>query len=290
MYTPPVNSLLTIGRPIGTTTNWPDYPHRYHLTAANLPELIQMMNDTELFEGEREDTKIYGPIHAWRAIAQLQDSTALPALFDYLRHVDIGDDWFLEDTPYLFLLFGPVSLPYCASFLAETDLDHEWGQVSITEAIKRLGQQYPETRDECVAIMVEALGRYREQVDTLNTYLILNLVELKAVEAAGLMEEVFAAELADDTVMGDWQDVQIRLGLLDKRISPPRRTKYRVQIEEARDSLDAFIQTQRGTSSSSESDEELEPTDPEEPNQRQRLHEIAKKKKAKSAKKKKRRK
>jgi hypothetical protein len=181
-------------------------------------------------------------------------------------------------------------LPYCASFLAETDLDHEWGQVAVTEAIKQVGKEYPETRDECVAIMVEALGRYREQADTLNTYLILNLVELKAVEAADLMEEVFAAELADDTVMGDWQDVQIRLGLLDKRTSPPQRTKYQAQREEVGALLDAFIHTQRGTASSSESDEEIEPTDPEESNQRQKLHEIAKKKKAKAAKKKKRRK
>lgn len=290
MYTPPVDSLLTIGQLTNTGAKWFDYVGPYNLTSTHLPELIQMMNDTALYQGEMEDAKSWAPIHAWRAIAQLQDSTALPAIVDYLRDVSQDDDWCLGDFPQVFALFGPVSLPYCASFLTETGLDHEWGQVAITEALKQLGQEYPETRDECVAIMVEALGRYREQADTLNTYLILNLVEFKAVEAAGLIEEVFAAELADDTVMGDWQDVQIELGLLDKRTSPPRQTKYQAQRDKVRAALDNFIQTQRGVSSSSESDEELEPADPEEPNQRQRLHEIAKKKKAKAAKKKKRRK
>ena len=50
----------------------------------------------------------------------------------------------------------------------------------------------------------------------------MHLAELKVVEAAPLMEEAFAARRVDDMVMGDWEDVQIELGLLAERLTPFR--------------------------------------------------------------------
>jgi hypothetical protein len=46
-----------------------------------------------------------------------------------------------------------------------------------------------------------------------NSFLVLGLVELQATEAAPLMERAFRARKVDPMIMGDWEDVQVELGL-----------------------------------------------------------------------------
>jgi hypothetical protein len=53
--------------------------------------------------------------------------------------------------------------------------------------------------------------------DLVNAYLVDLLVELRVVEAAPLMEQAFAADSVDVFLRGDWEDVQVDLGLLEKR-------------------------------------------------------------------------
>jgi hypothetical protein len=53
----------------------------------------------------------------------------------------------------------------------------------------------------------------------MNSYLISSLINLRAVEAAPLMEEAFAANHVDISIVGDWEDVQIELGLLSGRLT-----------------------------------------------------------------------
>ncbi len=67
------------------------------------------------------------------------------------------------------------------------------------------------------------LERWAEQPEALNAFLIHHLVELGAAEAAPLMEAVFEAERAEILIRGDWEDVQVDLGLLpERRTSRPR--------------------------------------------------------------------
>jgi hypothetical protein len=40
------------------------------------------------------------------------------------------------------------------------------------------------------------------------------------VEAAPLVEEAYRADRVDELVMGDWEDFQVEVGLLDQRLSP----------------------------------------------------------------------
>ena len=46
-----------------------------------------------------------------------------------------------------------------------------------------------------------------------NGFLIRYLIKLQAVEAAPLMERAFAADRADLSIVGDWEDAQVDLGL-----------------------------------------------------------------------------
>jgi len=57
------------------------------------------------------------------------------------------------------------------------------------------------------------------------------LVELKAVESKLTIERAFAADSVDSTVMGDWEDVQVDLGLIPARRSPRPKPPLFVEFE-----------------------------------------------------------
>ncbi len=68
--------------------------------------------------------------------------------------------------------------------------------------------------------MVGRLEHYARNERFVNAEIIYVLADLKAVEAAPLIEEAFAADAVDLSMMGDWESVQIELGLLEKRTTP----------------------------------------------------------------------
>jgi len=80
---------------------------------------------------------------------------------------------------------------------------------------------HPDARAECVAIFARQLEGFAEQDPTLNAFLVDPLLDLKAVEAAPVIERAFAADRVDESVVGDWEDVQIALGLKEQRETPP---------------------------------------------------------------------
>jgi hypothetical protein len=55
----------------------------------------------------------------------------------------------------------------------------------------------------------------------LNALLISALLDVRAVQHADLIGRVMTSGPIDERVCGDWEDVQIELGLLDSRITPP---------------------------------------------------------------------
>ncbi len=52
------------------------------------------------------------------------------------------------------------------------------------------------------------------------------MADLKATEAAPLVERVFQANVVDLSVVGDFEHYQIAVGLLEKRLTPPPRYGY----------------------------------------------------------------
>ena len=77
-----------------------------------------------------------------------------------------------------------------------------------------------------VAILADQLKLFMRNGDNINAFLISRLIDLKAVETAPLMKQAFAADLVDTNVVGDWEDVQVKLGFLSKRKTPYPRAVW----------------------------------------------------------------
>jgi Protein of unknown function (DUF1186) len=216
-YTSPVDKLLTYGDPreLGGDP-WPD-DLELGLTSEHIPELLRMVTDKELLNTDaEEDPAGWAPLHAMRALGQLRDISALEPLLaasDMLLDDDEGlGDWALEELPEVYALLGPQGIPSLASVLSDTSRDLYVRSIA-EHGLKLIAQKYPEHRDACIEILARVLSATHEKDSELNGFIIGDLIRLKAVEVASAIEQAFAAEEVDQMIVGDWDDVQVDLGL-----------------------------------------------------------------------------
>jgi hypothetical protein len=223
-YAEPVSKLLALGFP---KEPWQDYL-ALGLTPADIPELIRMVEDRELRRleppadlGEDEELpEWYAQIHAWRTLAQLKAETAVPAILGTLWQIDDeDDDWIGEDAEEVFALIGPAAIQPLGKYL--TDETHDlYARAAAASSLRGIALAHPETRAVCIGPLVAVLEKYSGNDEGLNGLLIYELVQLKASEHIDLIEKAFAEERVDEMIMGDFEDVQIELGLLEKRTHP----------------------------------------------------------------------
>lgn len=219
-FSAPVERLLHLGRP---QEKWRDYSMD-GITADDIPELIRMATSRELNRAPYPSDLVWAPIHAWRALGQLRAVEAVEPLAGLLRYVDEeDDDWIGEDLPRALSLIGPAALPTLDAYLAD-ERQPLWARVAAQTSIHDIGEKFPESRDACITVLTTALERYDTNDPILNADLIYGLTRFQATGAVDLMEKAFAADRVDESVAGDWEDAQIRLGLKTARSKPPRPT------------------------------------------------------------------
>jgi len=201
------------------------------LTQADIPELIRLAQDVDLrwkaTELETEDlSEWYAQIHAWRALGQLKAEAAIPALLGLLHQVDDDDDdWVAEELPEVFAMIGQAAINPLAAYLADS-AQKLYARATAAEALKAIAEAFPERRAECAAGLAAALEAYQQNDEALNGFIISAMVDLKAVEHLGLIERAFQADKVDESVLGDFEDVQVELGLLAKRKTPARPLRF----------------------------------------------------------------
>lgn len=228
-YAEPVSRLLTIGDPDDLSdpndwqhsSGWPEYVNRFGLTSADIPELIRMATDVALNETEEDSEELWAPLHAWRALGQLQAEEAVGPLIGLFHYADNEDfEWYSEELPEVLGMIGPAAIRPTAKYLANPK-HGLWARVVAVTSLQGIATAHPGTRQECITALMDVLNKYAENDAILNGEIVASLAELDAVEAAPLVEQVYKADQVDETVIGDWEDFQVNVGLLEKRITDP---------------------------------------------------------------------
>ena len=216
-YQPPVSRLLTMGMEDKNRWDWPDYL-AMGFTERNIPELIRMATDERLNNADGDSPEVWAPLHAWRTLGQLKAEEAIDSLLTLL---DLDDDWSLEEIPVVMEMIGAAAIPHLDTYVGE-DTHAEFSRIAAAHALEKIGNLYPEHKQTCINILIRHLQNYQDNPVELNAFLINYLIALKAVEAAPVMEEAYAARRVDLSILGDWEDARIALGLLEERITPVR--------------------------------------------------------------------
>lgn len=217
-----VSQLLTLGEtPIHGSRNY----LKMGFTREHIPDLIRLVEDKELRNLPWEEKgnvppQVYAQVHAWRVLAQLVAVEAIPSFIALFHYID-DDDYIGEEIPIMLGKLGVPAIEPCREYLA--DQSHStFARVAAGYALSEVGKQHPETRDACIQALISTLQGYQNDDETVNAFSLSYLAELKAVEAALLAEEIFKAGRAELEVAGDYEDYQIRVGLLKKRVTPSK--------------------------------------------------------------------
>ncbi len=255
-YATPVKILLDQGYPdTFAVEKWPDYRAEFGLTVDHIPTLMQMLQDETLWALWTEETSqtfiaaqaalppdtdfevfMFGPIHAWRALGQLQAIAAIPALIKVLQAQDM--DWCWEELPHVFALMGPPALPGLHQAFQNPELSDE-NKITLAEGLWHLAQTYPDSRQDCVQLLTDKLSDGANNTPDLNGSLVSNLVHLQATESVAVIEAAYDADVVAQVFAGSWPGVQVRLGLKAKSDFSPEelRPKLSPDMQALQDNL-----------------------------------------------------
>ena len=219
-YPPPVDRLLTYG--VCDPRDDFKYVEELGLTVDHVPDLIRMAIDPELNQAVSDSLEIWAPVHAWRSLGQLRAEAAIEPLLELTHSADMEDDWLFTEIPNALGQIGAAALPALAAQLANR-VYHRRVRGLASEAIEKIGELHPEARSTCVEILTQELNRFKLNHPTLSGFLVAALLDLKAVESASNIEQAYAADRVDSSICGDWNEIQVDLGLKTREEVPKRR-------------------------------------------------------------------
>lgn len=174
---------------------------------------------------------MWAPQHAWRALGQLRAEAAIEPLLGMLWRIgEDFDDQIGEELPKVFGLIGPVAIPGMAGYL-ENASNPLWARISAARNLCKIGEKHPEAAETCANALCVEMERFAGNTPVLNGFVLSYLLNRKAVGAVPVIERAFAAESIEPSIAGDWEDAQVELGLLEKRISQqnPRPKQRKTQ-------------------------------------------------------------
>jgi hypothetical protein len=239
IYSPLVSSLLTYGD-CREFHGWPDYLE-LGFKQEHIPELIEMATDDNLNKGDPKSLAVWSPVHAWRTLGQLRAEAAIEPLITLLRMFDVDDDHFVgEEIPKVFGMIGKKAIPPLEKFILD-DSNGLFDRIAAMHGLERIAGGDPECREKCVSIFTEKLKLCQKSDPTLNGFLISYLIELNATESIDVIRQAYERESVDLSVLGDFEDVEINLGLKKNRLKP---SNYSAAIDELNNTFLASNQYQ----------------------------------------------
>jgi hypothetical protein len=205
----PVARLLELGEPgYARGILWPDY-RALGLGEEHIPQLIEIAtNLTWINLPDDHDPLGWAPVHAWRALGQLEAVDAVMPLMQ-LFHEIRDNDWVIEELPDVFAEIGPASLAPLVGYLGDAQYPAFARMIAAT-SLMQLAVNYPDLRDTVLDALAEQLQRYPHNTTGMNSVLIARLVALDAAEYQNLIHEVFQESTVDRFITGDWRDIKKR--------------------------------------------------------------------------------
>lgn len=208
-YAEPLARLLAMGQ-CGWRDAWCDY-RRLGIGPEHVDSLVQMAGDEQFNDVAPDDVAAWAPIHAIRALGQLEAADATDDLLALLDERS-DDDSLLAELPLVFGMFGDGAVDCLTEKLAEAEAD-TYVRVAAAEGLKNIASRLVECRECVIAAITDQLHRYGENPCELNAALVCCLIELEAVDCAPLVEASYQAGAVDTLLAGDWPSVQHQFGL-----------------------------------------------------------------------------
>ncbi|MCX4026843.1 UPF0149 family protein [Endozoicomonas sp. SM1973] len=215
---PKIKLLLTMGE-LEFGNEWPDYIAQYGFTAEDISELLCVFESQQLLE-VNDGPEMWAQVHAWRVLGQLRAEEAIEPILKQLESLTEDDDLALDELSIVLGLIGPAALEPLQQYWNEVH-EGELCYEVVADALAKIVEFNPDTLDQVIEIYRQYLQKPIVSFISLNGILIGNILDLKAVELVDEVHQLFQLGCVDLTILGDFEEVELELGLRDKRKTPP---------------------------------------------------------------------
>jgi hypothetical protein len=212
-YSEPVSELFSLDYP--EDDNVIDYKS-LGITTDHINDLMRLATDADLLNSadDDDDSKFWAAVHSWRALGQLQVIEIIPMLLELVEQGYEFDILFGEEYPRVVKLLGFPAVNVLKEYIFDSS-KYEWGRAYGIECLKGLGEGY---REECVAVLSDFITK--PSLPNLVGLAISVLIDLNAKECIGSIRNAFDSGYVDVNITGDIEDVEIDLGIREKRSTP----------------------------------------------------------------------
>lgn len=187
---------------------------------AKLLTEIALDNNLEFFNAE--DEKIaYAPPHAIMALAQLKIVEPFEAILERIEFFE-EDDYYLNAALRYFTALGNQKTDTLIQYFLDKTKSH-YNRMLVYESLEKTVLNYPDLTKKIEKASVEYLQRDDELFDSLNAVVIFTLIDISKAQHIELIRKVFATKPVDIFYDGDLEDIEIRLGLREKRATKRKK-------------------------------------------------------------------
>jgi N-acyl-D-amino-acid deacylase len=198
-YDEPVRRLLSLG------SDYNGLYREFNFRQAHVPELIRLATDVHVRFRDLDQDYIWGPVHAWRVLAQLEVVEAAEPLTQWFS---LPDPSAMMELPAVYGLLGEKTIPVLHKVLTSDD----WfpPRVMAARCLVEVGANADRDIGLLVeGILVEQLRRYRTNPKELNGFLVQTLTNIGSEIAEPVIDEALASGHVDETFLEDWDGAAV---------------------------------------------------------------------------------
>lgn len=200
---------------------------------ANIDDLIEIALDDEMrFSNSDDEKEMYYPCHAIQILGALGTLKPFDAL---LKRIDffVEDDYYTSAVRHYLEKVGKDKQKELIDYFLN-QYNHEYNRMLVLEVLGKFIEKDSIFNQELEEALVKYLNA-DEDIDTddgLNAMAIFNLIDISEAKHIELIREVFEKKPVDTFYDGDLEDIEIKLGLREKRSKPKEKHFLQKMIEE----------------------------------------------------------
>jgi len=195
---------------------------KFGFTEDDMPTLIKIFEDEDFDAENIDETEAWAPIHTLILFGVLKLDKAIEPILKVFQLLDDLDNYMWDWLPTVIGVYGEKFIEPMTKFLYDESKE-EISRSVAGEALVQIGQNYLDEKGKCIKILADFLEQADEETSDLNSLIVENLVDLKAIEKIDVIKSAFDREIFDVENFGafsDFEDVEIAFGIKEKRTKP----------------------------------------------------------------------
>ena len=197
----------------------------------NIDDLIIIALDNDLKFSDSDDEKeMYYPCHAIQILGALGTLKPFDAL---LKRIDffVEDDYYTSAVRYYLEKVGKDKQKELIDYFLN-QYNHEYNRMLVLEVLGKFIEKDSIFNQELEEALVKYLNADEDTDDGLNAMAIFNLIDISEAKHIELIREVFEKKPVDIFYDGDLEDIEMKLGLREKRSKPREKNFLQKMVEQ----------------------------------------------------------